>query len=82
MKLKAVLEDGSLKLILLPETETEQSMIAAVINQPQDESSAAYMDKSLISASLHYDGHWTNRKVTSLTLTVYRPNEPLPEKAA
>ena len=82
MKVNASFEDGLLSLILLPETLSDQLMIGAIINQPQDESSAAYMDKSLISASLQYHGHWSNKLVTRLTLTVYRPNEPLPDKAA
>ena len=81
MKITATFEDGSLSLLLLPETETEGHMIGAVIYQPQNESSAAYMDKSLISASLHYEGHWTNKQVRSLKLSVYRPNNQLPGKA-
>jgi len=74
MNITATFEEGVLALLLLPETEAEQRMVGAVIDQPQDESSAAYMDKSLISASLRYDGHWTNKRVSCLKLTVYRPN--------
>lgn len=76
MRLTASFEDGSLSLYLHSETESEQRMIGAVIDQPQGESGAAYMDKSLISASLHYEGHWTNKRISSLKLSVYRPNKP------
>ena len=82
MRVTVTLEDGSLSLLLVPETKAEGHMIGAVIDQPQNESSAAYMDKILISASLHYDGHWTNKQVRSLKLSVYRPNKPLPDEAA
>lgn len=73
MKLSATFEDGILSLWLEPETEAEQRMVAACIDQPQAESGAAYMDKNLISVSLHYDGHWTNKRVSKLKLTVYKP---------
>jgi len=79
MKLTATFDDGALSLLLLPETESEQCMVGAVIDQPQDDHSAAYMDKSLISASLHYEGHYSNKRVKSLKLTVYRPNKEKPE---
>lgn len=75
MKLTANFEDGHLSLFLVPETEAEQRMVAACIDQPQAEQGAAYMDKSLISASLHYEGHWTHKRVQSLKLCVYRPNK-------
>ena len=75
MKLTATFEEGSLHLLLIPETEAEQRMVGAVIDQPQSAEGCAYMDKSLISASLHYEGHFTNQRVRSLKLSVYRPNK-------
>ena len=76
MKVTATFEDGSLSLLLLPETEAERAMVGAVIDQPQAESdAAAYMNKDLISVRLHYYGHWTNKKVSSLKLSVNRPNK-------
>lgn len=75
MKLTANFEDGHLSLNLFPETDAEHRMIGAVIDQPQAEQGCAYLDKNLISASLHYDGHWTNKRINSLKLSVYRPNK-------
>lgn len=75
MKLTASFEDGSLSLHLVPETESEQRMIGAVIDQPQAEQGCAYMDKSLISAALSYESHWSNKRINRLTLSVYRPNK-------
>jgi hypothetical protein len=74
MRITASFEDGALHLLLTPETPAEQRMIGAVIDQPQDEESCAYMDKSLIAASVRYDGHWSNKSVSSVRLSVYRPN--------
>ena len=75
MNLTATFEVGHLSLLLIPETEAEQRMIGAVIDQPQDVDSGAYMDKSLISATLHYDGHFTNQRVRSLKLSVHKHKE-------
>lgn len=78
MRITAEFAEGALSIRLHPETEAEQRMIGAVIDQPQEDSGAAYMDKNLMSASLHYEGHWTNKRVSSLKLSVYRPNPAEP----
>lgn len=75
MKITAAFEDGSLSILLLPETEAEQRMVGAVIDQPQNVDSGTDMDKSLISACLRYEGHYTNQRVKSLKLSVFRPNK-------
>lgn len=77
MKLTVHFEEGSLHLLLKPETEAEQRMVGAVLEQPQAEEGCAYLDKSLVSASLHYDGHWTNKRISSVKVSVYKPNAPL-----
>ena len=74
MKIRASFEEGSLALHLDPETEAEQRMVAAVIDQPQAADGCAYLDKSLISAVLHYEGHWTNKRISSVKLSVFKPN--------
>ncbi len=76
MKITASFEEGSLHLHLTPETEAEQRMVGAILDQPQGEEGAAYMDKSLISACLHYEGHWTNKRIRSVKMSIYRPNQP------
>jgi len=78
MKVTAHFEEGSLNLLLELETEAEQRMVGAMIDQPQGPNGAGYMDKSLISASLKYEGHWTNKRIGSLRLSVYRPNDSNP----
>lgn len=78
MKITASFEDGSLSLLMTPETESEQRMVGAVIDQPQAEEGCAYLDKSLISATLHYEGHWTNKRIRSVKLSIYRPNKTEP----
>ena len=76
MKLTASFEEGTLTMHLVPETEAEQRMVAAVIEQPQAETGGGYMDKSIISGTYRYEGHYTNRRISSLALTVYKPNKP------
>ena len=49
MKLTASFEEGTLTMHLVPETEAEQRMVAAVIEQPQAETGGGYMYKSIIS---------------------------------
>lgn len=75
MKITASFEEGSMHLHLIPETTAEQKMIGAVIDQPQAEQGCAYMDKSLIAASLHYEGHWTNKAIKSVKMSIYSPNK-------
>ena len=75
MRMSAQFEDGHLSLVLEPETEAEQRMVGAVIDQPQGEMGAGYLDKDLISATLHYEGHWTNKIIKRVKLNVYRPNK-------
>ncbi len=36
---------------------------------------SAYLDKSLISCSLAYEGHWSNKRLTRVSMRVYRPNK-------
>ena len=74
MKVRAEFEDGALHIILSADTPAEQRMIGAVIEQPQDATSCAYMDKTLLSANVRYDGHWSNQTVREVRLSVYRPN--------
>lgn len=74
MKITATFEDGQLSLLLLPETESEQRMVGAVIDQPQDDHNMN-IDKDLVSARLQYEGHFTNQRVKSLKLSVYRPSK-------
>lgn len=81
MRLTASFADGFLSLHLEPENEAEQRMIGAVIDQPQAEQGCAYLDKSLIAATLTYDGHWTNKRIKSVQLTVYKPNPPSTTRA-
>jgi hypothetical protein len=78
LKIHATFEQGALHLHLTPETEAEQRMIGACIDQPQAESGCAYMDKGLISASLHYEGHWSNKRIRSVVMSIYKPNESSP----
>ena len=75
MKVSADFAEGHLSMLLLPETEAEQRMVAAVIEQPTDADSGGYLDKSLISATLRYEGHFTNKRISSLRLNVCRPNK-------
>ena len=75
MKLTASFEDGAIHLYLKAETNAEQTMLGAVLNQPQDEQGCGYLDKSLVAASLRYEGHWTNKRIDSVKLSVYKPNE-------
>ena len=75
MKLTASFEGGAMHLHLSAETRAEQTMLGAVINQPQGEDVCAYMDKSLISASIRYDGHWTNKLISNITMSIYQPNK-------
>ena len=82
MNVSAKFEDGKLSLTLVAETDAEQRMIGAVINQPQDEQGCAYLDKSLISAVLRYEGHFTNKRIASVTLSVYKPNPVETARAA
>ena len=72
MKVFVEFEEGVLSMRLEPQTDAEQRMVAAVIEQPVDEN--VMLDKSLISAVLRYDGHWTNKRITSLKVCVYQPN--------
>lgn len=74
MQVTATFEDGVIALHLIAETEAEQRMIGAVIGQPQGEQGCAYLDKSLVSAALTYEGHWTNKRITGVKLRVYKPN--------
>lgn len=70
MKAKAILEDGALSLLLIAENEPEQRMIGAVLNQPRSE--IADISHAELSAELTYLGHYTNRCVSSLKVTVKR----------
>lgn len=74
MKITASFEDGSMHMLLVAETEAEQRMIGAVIDQPQAEQGCAYMDKGLISASLSYEGHFTNQRISRVKMSIYKPN--------
>ena len=75
MKLSAHFEDGVLSLKLVTESKAEQKMIGALLDQPQADQGSGYLDKSLISASLRYEGHWTNQNISSVTMNIYKPNE-------
>jgi len=75
MKMTASFEDGALHLFLRPETVSEQRMLGAVIDQPQDEDSCRDMDKALISASLSYDSYWSNKRISGVKMSIYRPNK-------
>ena len=75
MKLTAAFEEGHLSVTLHPETDSEKRMLGAVIEQPQAVDSCAYMDKNLISASCAYDGHWSSKMLSRVTLNIYRPNK-------
>lgn len=75
MKITASFEEGSLSVVLLPETEAEQRMIGACIEQPQAEQGCGYLDKTLIAASLGYEGHYTNKRISRVKLSIYRPNK-------
>lgn len=74
MKATVIFEEGALHLSLTPETDAEKRMIGAVLEQPQGEEGSAYLDKSLLAASMSYGGHWTARSIERLRLSVYRPN--------
>ena len=76
MKLSATFEDGVISLILDTATESEERMLGAVIRQPAAQDGSSYLDKDLISCSLRYEGHWTNKRITQIKLCVYKPNEP------
>jgi len=75
MKVSAKFEDGSLALHLVAETEAEQRMIGAVLDQPQAEQGCGYLDKSLVSASLSYEGHYSSKRITGVKLSVFKPNK-------
>lgn len=75
MRVTASFEDGTLSLRLEAENESEQRMVGAVIDQPQGQDGCAYLDKELVSAVLHYEGHWTNKRIKSVKLSVFRPNK-------
>lgn len=75
MKITASFEEGSLHVHLHAENIAEQRMLGAVLDQPQADQGCGYLDKSLVSASLSYDGHWTNKCISRVKLSVYRPNK-------
>ncbi len=75
MKVTASFEDGVLSMRLVAETEAEQRMVGAILDQPQAEHGCGYLDKSLVSAALAYEGHWTNKRITGVTLRVFKPND-------
>jgi len=69
VKLSAQFKDGFLSLLCEPETEAEQFMIGAVINQPTENGE---IHPSLLMAEIKTEVHWTHKKVKSLRLTVAR----------
>jgi hypothetical protein len=78
VKITASFEEGSLHVLLHPENAAEQRMLGAVLDQPQAEQGCAYLDKSLVAASLSYDGHWTNKCISRVMLSIYQPNKDKP----
>ena len=74
MRVSVTFNGRGLELDLDAETEPEKKMIGAVLNQPFSDTKwePCNLDTSLVLATVHYDGHWSNKSVERLTLRVFR----------
>lgn len=74
MRVSARFNGQGLELELHAESEPEKKMIGAVLNQPFSDPAFRphEVETSLLTAIVHYDGHWTNKSVDRLTLRLLR----------
>jgi hypothetical protein len=74
MRVSARFNGQGLELDLHAENEPEKKMIGAVLNQPFADPSwkPCGIESTLVTATVHYDGHWSNQVVDRLTLRVHR----------
>ena len=75
MRVSARFNGQGLELELLAETEPEKKMIGAVLNQPFSDNSWRPLEidsAQLVVATVHCDGHWSNKSIERLTLRVHR----------
>ena len=80
MKVSARFNEHGLELVLKAESAPEKSMVGAVLNQPFDEAHSVlgYMDagsriaEELLAATVHFEGHWTDKTVEALVVRVHR----------
>jgi hypothetical protein len=83
MRVTARFNGHGLELELHAETEPEKKMIGAVLNQPfsDPEFRQHQVNSTLVNATVHYDGHWSNKSVDRLTLEVHRQEKPVHDGA-
>lgn len=75
MRVSVKFNGNGLQLELLPETDPEKRMVGAVLNQPYSEPKSytnSPVDETLVRAFVTYDGHWSNKMVSGLILSVAR----------
>lgn len=74
MRVSVRFTSQGLDLDLLAETDQEKAMIGAVLNQPFSAPGfhPPELAETLVVATVHYEGHWTNKRVDRLTLRVHR----------
>lgn len=80
MRVSARFNGQGLELVLHAETDPEKKMIGAVLNQPFADPSwqPCEVDNALLAVTIHYDGHWSNKSVDRLELTVHRQESSAP----
>lgn len=79
MRVSARFNERGLELVLHADSEPEKKMIGAVLNQPFEDTHyihAPEIDHQLVRVAIEYDGHWSNKTVSSLTLKVHRQEQP------
>lgn len=75
MRVSARFNERGLELVLQPENDAEKRMIGAVLNQPFEDTNYHHepeLDAGLVTATIHYEGHWSNKSISSLSLRVLR----------